>query len=374
MRFLAIIFLILLSHSVCAAECRDPSILRELSAPYYDPDQPLDLKAKGTVSFDRLPTAHFTQQFAPAIGRIEIEFNNGFRDCADTCTGFIVSPKHVLTAHHCIPGAQSNTYKITRAVIRFGFDKDGIVKENTRVYELQTVAERDNYDVQLDYSLVAFAEDCDCLTRFGRVRLSGAEPRDGEPLIIIQHPLGGPRRYASDCLASRTDDLSLIKHDCATFRGSSGSPIFGQNSMEVVGIHTGRERGVTLAAIVSNSPILQRELEPAAKEAPLALLRGAYVFLGKRSALSVLRGDQANADAPFGRAVLEWVAAGNPLSGEPLTVRVPVNVRSRPPRVGNMYGRIIRVLAPGLTVAARSYAKYRMVGDDFYFAQIEEVR
>ena len=88
----------------------------------------------------------------------------------------------------------------------------------------------------------------------------------------------------------------------------------------------------------------------------------------------MLRGDQANADAPFGRAVLEWVAAGNPLSGEPLTVRVPVNVRSRPPRVGNMYGRIIRVLAPGLTVAARSYAKYRMVGDDFYFAQIEEVR
>ncbi|MET0649718.1 MAG: serine protease [Pyrinomonadaceae bacterium] len=148
-----------------------------------------------------------------------------------TCTGFLVSPRHLITNDHC-PRSKS---EITSAIVEFDYDDDFAATDRYKLTLDQLP--RDKF---LDFAV--YRLDRDATSRsYLRLRDDDGNLTDLRPLIIIQHPGGRPKRLASyKCnltrprspVAPRTD----FGHLCDTEGGSSGSPV--QNTRgEVIGLH-----------------------------------------------------------------------------------------------------------------------------------------
>ena len=100
-------------------------------------------------------------------------------------------------------------------------------------------------DAGLDYAIVGLTSKARArLKRRGvrDLRVASAPVRIGDPVVIVQHPNGGPREVSVDNV---TDLFStFITYQCETAAGSSGSPVL--RAWEVVAMHHERaaERAV----------------------------------------------------------------------------------------------------------------------------------
>jgi endonuclease G len=152
-------------------------------------------------------------------------------------TGFLVSPRLLITNHHVFPDKSS-----AAAVAHFGFEHDAKGLHAGTMFELDP----DVFfltDERLDFSLVAVRErsvDGHALQQFGFVPLIAATGKIlmGQPVSIIQHPLGGPKQWAEteNMLLFLSDDLPYLQYETDTLPGSSGSPVFN-SFWEAVGLH-----------------------------------------------------------------------------------------------------------------------------------------
>ncbi|MEU2450535.1 serine protease [Streptomyces sp. NPDC012765] len=152
-------------------------------------------------------------------------------------TGFLVSPRLLLTNHHVLPNAQSarrcflefnaqvTVENAPDATIRFEFDPDTFFTA----------------DEHLDYALVAVAPAADgslAGARFGWNRLSIQQGKlvQNEPVNVIGHPMGRLKEIAlrDNSLVQRLDDFLHYRTD--TEPGNSGSPVFN-DQWEVVALH-----------------------------------------------------------------------------------------------------------------------------------------
>jgi endonuclease G len=153
-------------------------------------------------------------------------------------TGFMVSPRLLLTNWHVFPTQDETTNAIAEA--HYVLDIAGNPAPSYRF-----AIRGDLYytsDAQLDFALVAVdpvAQDGrTALAQFGYHRLI-AEPnkiREGECMTLIQHP-GGERRQVSireNELTNILDQFLWYKSDTAP--GSSGAPAFN-DSYQVVALH-----------------------------------------------------------------------------------------------------------------------------------------
>ena len=153
-------------------------------------------------------------------------------------TGFMVSPDLLLTNNHVLPSRRS----VSGIGANFGYDfvKDGGgAVQNGDVYELDD----DFYvtDRLLDYTLV----------RVKRRSLSGKDLTEqgfhpliqfkgkilrGKPVNIIQHPMGGGKKYATS--GNELVDLlpDFLHYRTDTEPGASGSPVFSE-FWETVALH-----------------------------------------------------------------------------------------------------------------------------------------
>ena len=153
-------------------------------------------------------------------------------------TGFMVSPRLLLTNWHVFPavGDTSNAIAEAHYVLDIGGNPAPSYRFAIRG-DLFYIS-----DQQLDFSLVAvdqLAQDGQTpLSRFGYHRLL-AEPnkiREGESMTLIQHP-GGERRQLSvreNELVKVLDQFLWYRSDTAP--GSSGAPAFN-DSFQVVALH-----------------------------------------------------------------------------------------------------------------------------------------
>jgi endonuclease G len=152
-------------------------------------------------------------------------------------TGFMVSPRLMLTNHHVLPDASA----AANALAEFDYqdDCDGLPLE-PRLFALEPgrffAAEK-----SLDWTLVALADRANDrmeLAEFGWLPLIGqtGKAANGEFLNIVQHPEGGPKQ-----LALRENRLidklpNHLHYESDTARGSSGAPVFN-DQWEVVALH-----------------------------------------------------------------------------------------------------------------------------------------
>jgi V8-like Glu-specific endopeptidase len=166
-----------------------------------------------------------------AVGRIHICGEQGKN--LGYGTGFMVSPRLLLTNHHVL----SSAVQAQHCVVEFNYQESesGELKA-TEIVRLQPEAFFLSDD-ELDYSLVAVAADAD-LSGYGWLPLieDTGKLLVGESVNIIQHPNGEPKQ-----LAVRhnqvVDELELFLHyQTDTDPGSSGSPVFN-DQWEVVALH-----------------------------------------------------------------------------------------------------------------------------------------
>lgn len=151
-------------------------------------------------------------------------------------TGFLVSPRLLLTNHHVLGSADD----AARSVAEFDYERE--IDGRTRLISSFALRPQEFFlaDKTLDFALVAVAEAGTRrpLSRFGWCPLFREEGKIvvGEPVNLIQHPKGELKQ-----LTLRENRLLLLRdlhaqYEADTEPGSSGSPVFN-NQWEVVALH-----------------------------------------------------------------------------------------------------------------------------------------
>jgi endonuclease G len=153
-------------------------------------------------------------------------------------TGFLVSPRLLLTNYHVL--ASASEAKGIGANFQYEYARTGGITRG-QVFELDPDAFFYSYK-ELDLALVAVKTRSRAgvaLDSFGNTRLIAAEGKilEGQPVNIIQYPEGGPKRYATtENKLLKLLETGYLQYTTDTLRGSSGSPVFNI-SWEAVGLH-----------------------------------------------------------------------------------------------------------------------------------------
>lgn len=170
-----------------------------------------------------------------------------------SCTGFLIHPKRVMTAGHCIDEIDNlsafaaQSWCNSRAVV-FGFRKDRQLTTDDIYSCSRVLLHRYTTDSKATerYDIAVFELDRE---------VKGISPlsldwqpalNKGDPLGIIGYPHGTYQKIATDgkVYDSRKDTLDYFKSNLDTMPGNSGSPVFSINTYKVIGVHVRGERPV----------------------------------------------------------------------------------------------------------------------------------
>lgn len=176
----------------------------------------------------------------PAVGRID------FADPAagQVGTGFLVAPDLLLTNRHVVFYLTSGTGVLDPddALVRFRYEWGVTSKERPVAVRRVVVVHPD-----LDLALLQL----EAVAPRAHLRFAATPPAVGDAVVAIGFPARedgnhffvpavfesrfGVKRAAPGRLAELT--ATALQHDCSTLKGSSGSPLLGLTSHEVVGVH-----------------------------------------------------------------------------------------------------------------------------------------
>ncbi len=184
---------------------------------------------------------------AAPIGRLDLLIRDKGKEQVAVCTAWLVSANLAVTNHHCIPGEEG---ELVDASLLMNYLKEG----ETRTVERFRVSTRPiETNADLDYSVVQV--DGNPGSKYGVIPLAAREPLPNEELFMIQHPAGKPKRLTrrncrADSDAERPEEM---RHFCDTLGGSSGSPVFSDNDMALLGLHfAGIQKQVNFAKRITN--------------------------------------------------------------------------------------------------------------------------
>jgi endonuclease G len=171
---------------------------------------------------------------AVARGVARIKLPNG------AATGFLVGPGVLLTNNHVFPTPES----ARRSIAQFDF-LEPIGGRDERVHSFGLEPERFFLtDPALDFSFVAVGARADTgrpIEAYPWSKLIEAlgKAETGDPINIIQHPLGGWKQIAlrnNRVIDIPSDRKDFLYYETDTERGSSGSPCFN-DQWEVIALH-----------------------------------------------------------------------------------------------------------------------------------------
>ena len=206
------------------------------------------------------PINNFSQNnryrvMAAPIGRLDLLVRDQGREQVAVCTAWLVSADLAVTNHHCIPGEEG---ELLKASLLMNYLKEGktdtVERYGVNIQPVETNAE-------LDFSVIRI--DGSPGNKYGVIPLVTRDPLPNEELFMIQHPAGKPKRLTRrNCRADAdTERPEEMRHFCDTLGGSSGSPVFSDNDMALLGLHfAGLEKQVNFAkrikVIIASSRIL----------------------------------------------------------------------------------------------------------------------
>lgn len=173
---------------------------------------------------------------ADAVARIEVR--NGESALVGYGTGFMVSPRLLLTNHHVLPTADD----AAQSWLHFRYEYDAVGRLLTPCVFALEPSTLFFTDADLDVTVVAVAPETpdrrQRVSRFGWLRLSGSADTivPGEWLTMVHHPDGRPKHVAlrQNLLISRSD--GDLWYATETASASSGAPVLN-DSWQVVGVH-----------------------------------------------------------------------------------------------------------------------------------------
>lgn len=232
-----------------AAQTFQAGVENEVAVEGYN-NEPINIYSK-TADFRKLGLG---------VGKLIITHDKG----NNPCTAFLVSPTHILTNHHCIPGVLENprigATEILSASFLAGFDEPGRADEAERFPVNITPVETSR---DLDYTVLEVTGVP--IDRFPPLPLTDEMPTEGMPFWIIGHPLGKSQHISREgCRAARPAiEGNRLRHTCDTLGGNSGSPIIDSSRRQVIGLHNSGDRnvginfGIPMKLILESSSVLK---------------------------------------------------------------------------------------------------------------------
>ena len=199
------------------------------------------------------------RKLARPVGRLAIALK-GKGHVSETrmgyCTASLITTEQIITSYHCVADA----VPMHKGILTMGYVKprsfDGVVQYRVSLPPVEASA-------ALGYAILRVAGEPG--KTWGTIPLGTGTPADKGSLFVIHYPGGYPQYITRGrCRAGEpaVDGDSLF-HVCDTLPGSSGAPIFDNNTLKVIGLHdrsvTGKELngGKRLTRIASVSAILR---------------------------------------------------------------------------------------------------------------------
>ncbi len=188
---------------------------------------------------DLLPVNYMRIALIRARSVARVIVRNKFGQAMEYGTGFLVSPRLLMTNNHVIESASVAKH----CTFEFNYETDLLGQPTQKVSfkakpDLFFVTSPSN---ELDYTIVALEtenENGQSLSQFGCIPLLKETGKIliGQSMSIIQHPNGEPKQIAirDNVLLKKFDDRLLYKTD--TMGGSSGAAVFN-DAWEVVALH-----------------------------------------------------------------------------------------------------------------------------------------
>ncbi len=139
-------------------------------------------------------------KLAKPVGRLDILLGNGRMTF---CTASIISEKHIITNHHCIPGTHSSP--VTQASLLMDYLQID-TPEGTERYPVSVKPVEKNKE--LDYAILEV--EGNPAAKFGTISTEVRDPRPGESLIVIHHPAGLPKHLTRGGCRTKTPKLLLV--------------------------------------------------------------------------------------------------------------------------------------------------------------------
>ncbi|MFN7819264.1 MAG: trypsin-like peptidase domain-containing protein [Cyanobacteriota bacterium] len=168
---------------------------------------------------------------ARAVARLHIRGERG--EAIGYGTGFLVSPRLLLTNQHVLPTAGH----AKRSLVEFNYQESASGEmQDSEVFALAP-SQLFLCDAELDYALVAVAAEPG-LAAYGWLPLIAdlGKLLVGETVNIIQHPNGEPKQLAIRNNKVVDELEHFLHYQTDTDPGSSGSPVFN-DQWEVVALH-----------------------------------------------------------------------------------------------------------------------------------------
>lgn len=189
---------------------------------------------------------------ARPVGRLALQIKGGK---VAYCTASVIDKNLIITNHHCVPGQGD----VEAAVLWMGYvvprSRKGVKQYKVNLKPVEA-------SKALDYAILRVNGAPG--DEWGKISFSKETPLDGQSLFVVHHP-GGFAQHISRgrCQTSAPAiDGDDILHVCDTLGGSSGAPIFDNNTRKVVGLHYSAvglrdlNAGKRLARIAETSKII----------------------------------------------------------------------------------------------------------------------
>ena len=197
-----------------------------------------------------------------SLGRVEVQQGSA----QSVCTGVLVGPRSVLTAAHCLVGADRRSLAPAGAIrFRLGYHQGQAVAE-ARVASVATGAgfRADGGPVSADWALLTL--DASIASGDRVLPILRAPVAARTPLMLGGYQRDNPERIMADtnCRAlgqENRDGDTILVHDCAGTFGSSGGPLLAQVSgggWAVVGVASRVARDLALGQAVPASAVPAR--------------------------------------------------------------------------------------------------------------------
>lgn len=161
------------------------------------------------------------------------------------CTGFMVSPSHLLTPQHCIPNQEA----CNRNLFIFNYNLDPVTNnapltvKKANVFKCKRIIDQSpNKGSQVDYSLLELElldhPDSEVKLPYLKLNLRNRPVKTGDKVFAIGHPLGLPQKISTNAMVVY-ENIYSFDTNLDTFGGNSGSPVIEESSQEVVGMLVG---------------------------------------------------------------------------------------------------------------------------------------
>jgi V8-like Glu-specific endopeptidase len=185
--------------------------------------------------YDTCPSEPFSDQPNPA-----------------SCSGFLVTSDTIATAGHCVEDdADCSSLAFVFGFVMQDADTAALTVDASEVYYCGDLIEK--REGNTDWALIQLDRPVTNHTPL-QVRTSGTVP-DEEPLLVIGHPSGLPRKYAGGANVRDNFGTTSFVANLDTYGGNSGSPVFSTATMMVEGILVSGETDFVLdgGCYVSNT-------------------------------------------------------------------------------------------------------------------------